>query len=241
MEGNEIKAKQAYTKATSLSALPRVALNSKSEQSSGGISAKAGAALANSEATISNITNQADSLKSYVKSLGGIINQGLKEASPVRQFALQKEANQVFTAIQEKLTVVKKPQPVSSDPVRSEVEAKIGRALDILFPDSDKDQAATEISFSNKDLIISVQTRILKASQYLDSLESESSPLPEEISDVKDRAETAQVNAESAQSSVRDVESAFDLVKNTGNLIGTEPQKALSAIGDIRGQINLRS
>ncbi len=242
MEGNDIKTNLAYSRATSLSSLPKVSVNkTDTEQApSSGVSAKAGSALAGSEALITSITNQADSFKSYVRSLGGIISQGLNETSAVRQAALQKEANQVFAAIQNKAASVKKSEPVTTDPVRSEVEAKLGRALEILFPEKAQENPV-EISFSNKELIISIQTRILKASKYLDSLSAEeSSPLPEEISDVLARAETAQVNAESAQSSVRDVESAFELVKNTGSLIGSEPHKALSAIGDVRGQINLR-
>jgi phosphotransferase system HPr-like phosphotransfer protein len=240
MDVKDFKLNSGLSRASSLSVQPRVKPepNPKVETNPSGVVAKAAAALANTDALVSEIGSEAESLSGYVKSLGGILEQGLREASTVRITALQREANQVFTAIRERLGAATKSDPVSSDPLRSEVEAKLGRALEILFPDK-PEKSPLEIEFSNKDLIISVQTRILKAAQYLDSL-SEEEVVDTEFEKDLLMAETAQLNAESAQASLEDVNSAFELAKVVGSSIGKEPSLALSAIGDVRSGINLR-
>jgi hypothetical protein len=204
---------------------------------------KSEAALKQTDALVADISDQAKSIGSYVKSLNGILDQGVKESSEVRRAALSKEANQVLQAIKEKVVSLKvgKPTNITGDPIRSEVEAKIGKTLELLFPDHDDGGGSfPEISFSNKDLIISVQTKILKASNYLDSLREADLKKNVEVKAILDKAETAQINAESAQTSIRDVDSAFKLADEASSLISVDSKTALYAIGAVREPVDVQ-
>ena len=174
-------------KQTSLKSLPRVvptSLQPAVVQENDSVSYKR---LSKSETALNQVRDLADeiserasNLNVYLKSLGGIISQGLQEESEVRRNALSKEAKQVLQAIREKVVSVSSSSVsnVSTDPIRSEVEAKIGRTLDLLFreeEDQEGENSFSDISFSNKELIISIQTKILKTSQYLESLKKEDS------------------------------------------------------------------
>ena len=160
----------------------------------------------------------------------------------MRRSALSKEANQVLQAIREKAVAIRSQENkgATSDPLRSEVEAKIGRTLDILFhEDYPETGGLPDISFSNKDLIISIQTKILRTSQYLESLHNADPKKDPEMKAILDKAEIAQVNAESSQTSVRDVNSAFQLVQETSLLIGEDSKTALFAVGAVREHIDV--
>lgn len=191
------------------------------------------------------ISERAGNINSYVKSLGGIISQGLQEKSEVRRNALSKEARQVLQAIKEKVVSISSSSAsnISADPIRSEVEAKIGRTLDILFRDEDEkdpEKGLSDISFSNKELIISIQTKILKTSQYLESLKKEDALNERAVKETLDKAEIAQANVESSQASVRDLDTAFELVKQTSRNISDYSETALFAIGNLKEYLDIR-
>lgn len=234
----------------SLKALPRVAAPSlqngllQTNQESGSQdSSRSEAALKQADALVAKISDQAKSLGSYVKSLDGIINQGVNESSEVRRQALSKEANQILQAIKEKVVSLKvsKSNNNDPDPLRSEVEAKIGRTLELLFPEeTDSQGSLPNLSFSNKDLIISVQTKILRTSQYLDSLKEVDAKKNVEVKAIIDKAETAQFNAESSRTSVRDLDKAFDLAQEASSLIENDRETALYAIGDVRELVDVK-
>lgn len=237
----------ASNKQRSLKSLPRVTAAELPQASRSGEEApkkvsKSEAALGQAEALVNNISGSASSVKSYLVSLNGILEQGLKESSEVRRKALEREANEVLGAIRQRAVYLKarEPAPAVEDPVRSEVEAKIGRTLELLLNEPDKGgKALGEIEFSNKDLIIETQTKILRATQYISSLR-EIEPKVDETREVLAKAEIAQINAESSHTSLRDVDTAFELVQETSKLIGADAKTALFAVGNVRDELDVQ-
>ena len=234
-------------KQTSLRALPRVAppsLPREAEPSSAEnkTTSKAEAALKQVENLSDDVVRKAESINTYMIGLNGILDQGLKEGSEVRRQALEKEAKQIVRAIREKTANLNNREfnNIGADPLLSEVEAKIGRTLEMIFPEEGAGDALSNFNFNNKDLIIAVQTKILRASNYISSLRKQDEKKDSELKRILDKADTAQVNVESSQTSLRDVEGAFALVSETSKLIGIDPATALVAIGKVHEQLDVQ-
>lgn len=172
-----------------------------------------------------------DEIKSLAESIDGIVAQvETGKLSEQQTNVLASEANQLVDEIRRRSRrgAVKLPEG-PSDKARLEVEQSLGEALDALFPDGEDAFGIGTVKLHPPDLIISVRTNVKVARERIEAI-------GQNISSVRGEVEETLVafeNAAASQSSVRDLDQAASLTKQTGNLIGQAQDQALGSISKL--------
>jgi chromosome segregation ATPase len=184
-----------------------------------------------------NVASEATSeINTLVKSIEGIVQQADDaHISDERRGKLEVEANELVKEIQRKAKV---PASIGSagpdSEVRLEIEQKLGRALEALFPDGARDAFGIgSVSFSPKDMIIDVRTSVEVAQRRIDDLSKAIENAKREVKETMSSIEVAAQNSEAADSSIRDVDAALKLASETRTGIGEHPDFALKSVGHI--------
>ncbi len=175
-------------------------------------------------------------LEKLVHSLKGIAEQvDAPEGVPEnRKAALQDEAAQLSAAIKEQLNR-KGPnglRPLGGDPVRVQIEEKIGKTLDMILPDHARDNLGlAKIEFSTKEAIIQTKASIEMAAQRLEALRKTVDTSQEQLRATTAALDVGIQNTEAARTSVRDLDSALQLVGDAREEINSNPKEALDSAG----------
>lgn len=176
-------------------------------------------------------------MEKLVKSIDGIVQLVDKGELPERRaVALEKEANELVSKIKE--IAFKASSDSSStlpnDDVRSQVEARLGRSLDAIFPEeARKAFGLNELSLSKKELIIDTVANVRSARQRIENLGRDVNETRKSVEDIVASFEVAAQNSESAQATVRDVDLAVKLASETRNNIFDSPERALKSVGKL--------
>lgn len=179
-----------------------------------------------------NVASEATAeISKYLTSIDGFIEQADTADSSQRKEALEAEANQLIEEIKKTAQTVARASASPSDEVRGEIERKLGRTLDALFPEEEASNAfgIGPISLSRKDSILETMTSIAEAKQRIEELRRSMKESGESLKGAMLSFEVAEANSESAKSSVRDVDAAAALASETQVNISQNPEAALNA------------
>lgn len=170
-------------------------------------------------------------------SISGVIEQANDPTTPSDRIGyLEKEGNDLLNEVKRVFSSRPKETVVAdnSDEVRSEVEQKLSRALDALFPsDTNQPFGISKIDLSTKDTIIDTITQVQKAKKQIEELSKSVDQAAKDITLSANFTEVALQNSEAAQSSVRDLDSALQLAHSTKLAIDANPEGALASVGEL--------
>jgi len=185
-------------------------------------------------AAVNVVSESADSIEKLVKSLDGLATQAAaEEIAEGRRTILQDEATGLVLEIKKAVRIggPTSTAPGESDRIRDEVEAKLGRVLEFLLPDNGKNSSGIgSVNFTTKESIIQTKTSIESARRQIEELRRVVHSIHNEVVSAVGKAEEDHKNND-ATPSVRDVEAALVLARDTQRTIGTEPNAALRSIG----------
>jgi flagellin-like hook-associated protein FlgL len=176
-------------------------------------------------------------IEKLVHSLKGIVDQVDSGNIPDnRRGALEGEAQQLADAVKDQLNRAAPDgtRPLAGDPIRVRLEETIGRQLDVVLPDNAKDNLGLgQIHFSTKDAIIQTRVSVEEALQRLDQLKRSVSGGQDQLRTAAAALDVGLQNREAARSTVRDVDAALKLTRNTHQEISEHPDEALNSIGGL--------
>ena len=183
-----------------------------------------------------NVAHEATSqIEKLVKSLGGIVEQVSDRPLPEKRLrVLEDEANQLVDEIKKaaQASAPSGQRPLAGDPIRLEAEEQIGKALEVILPDdANKSFNLGQIKFSNKEAIINTRANVLVAEARARALREAVSQSSELVKNTADAIDVAAQNSEAAESNVRDINAAAELVSTTRRQIGQQPDTAVAAAG----------
>jgi flagellin-like hook-associated protein FlgL len=187
--------------------------------------------------------NVADSATSEIKkladSISGIVDQASDPKTPQARIAvLQREANQLVSAIKSQVnkTTESGVQPLAGDQIQLVVEKELGKTLSFLLPADGKENFGLgTVEFSTLEAIIQTRQTVANARARIEELRGAVDTTRGAVTTEISRAEVALQNSEAANSSVRDVDSALELLTDTSDKIRSSPDTALDSVGQLRG------
>lgn len=180
-------------------------------------------------------------IEKLVKSLGGIVEQvAERPVSDKRRQILEEEANQLVGEIHKtaQVTTASGLRPLAGDPIRLEAEEQLGQTLDVILPDdANNGFHLGQIKFSTKEAIINTRANLLVAEARARELREAVSNSSELVKNAAAAIDVATQNSEAAESSLRDLDAAAELVSNTRKQIGQQPEAAVAAAGVLTARI----
>jgi hypothetical protein len=182
-------------------------------------------------------TGAMENISRFVGAIEGILEQVVEdEVSPARVAKLEGEAkalrDEILKAAQAKTS--DGLQPLAGDPIRIELEQTLGKALEVILPDDAKAAFGIgHIDFSAKDLILDIVAKVQSAKQGIESLKNQLDGGTASIRSTVAALEVAFENAEASRSSVRGVDDAVNLARDTKLEIHEDPSAALESVGEI--------
>ncbi len=195
-------------------------------------------AKVNAAINVTNVAEEATAeVEKLVKSLEGIVEVANDGSTPNERLGiLDKEVKELVSAIGN-LTKSKSLdgiKPLAGDPIRLDLEQKIGRTLEFILPDHSKDAFGLEkITVSKKEAIINTIATVEEGRKRLENLKASLDDASKSIRQVVSETEVALLNRESSEASLRDVDSAIKLANQTKRGIGSNPDRALRSTGDL--------
>lgn len=192
----------------------------------------------NSAINVVNLAMEATSeIDNLVKSIGGIVDQAKSESlTPSRRAVLEKEAKELVQEIKRKAEVSSSDgvKPLAGDKIRLEVEEKIGRTLDFVLPDLAKDGFGLgEIGFSRKEAIIQTVTNVEKARKNIQEIKKAVDETMDAVKSTVGTVEVALQNTEASEASIRDLDQAVKLARDTKLGIKSNPVGAMGSLGKL--------
>ena len=180
-------------------------------------------------------------IEKLVKSLGGIVEQVSDRPIPDKRLRiLEEEANQLVNEIQ-KAAQASAPnglRPLAGDPIRLEAEQQIGQTLEVILPDdANKGFDLGTIKFSTKEAIINTRANVLVAEARARALREAVNQSSQQVKNAAAAIDVASQNSEAAESNLRDLDAAAELVSNTRRQIGQQPEAAVAAVGIFSARI----
>jgi len=125
-------------------------------------------------------------------------------------------------------------KPLAGDSIRVELEETLGKALEIVLPDDAQHAfGINNINFSKRDLILDTVAKVEEARRGVAKLRERLEQGVGTLHTTIAALDIANENAEAAQTSVRDVDQAVKLARNTRSDIRQDPSGALNSLGDI--------
>ena len=189
---------------------------------------------------IINVTNIAvkatDEIESYVKSLSGLVEQAETPGQFPRINLLENEANQLVDAIRTTANSANYngTRPLAGDTISSDVKDPLGEALKFILPDTAASSFGLgQINFSTRDFIVNTRAAVENARAQLDELRKSLDDAVSNVRETTTAVDVATQNSEASQSTVRDVETALNLIGRTRDLIGENPDEALGCVGNL--------
>ena len=188
-----------------------------------------------------NYVNEAtQSISELVNSIDGIVEQVVnrQDMTPQRREVLENEANQLAVEIQSTVkdlsASVKSFVPDEGDRVRSEIEERLGRALDIIFPPETSSLNVGAVKLSEREAIINTLANIARTRERVEALREAARESSEKVSEVLTAVDAvAAANLSAASASVRDVDMASRLAEEASLRIGKDPTSALQVVSHI--------
>lgn len=189
---------------------------------------------ANKVISVINIASDATTeIDKLVKSIGGIAEQAqADDLTENRRAILESEANSLIDEIKQRAQNAESDgvRPLAGDKIRLEVEEKIGKALEIVFPEGAREAFGIgQVSFSPKEAILATITKIESAERQLSDLRSAVHSANESVRGVVDRVEVVLQNQEASGATLRNVDEALNLAGETRVTIGKDPKAALGS------------
>ena len=185
-----------------------------------------------------NLASEATSeIARLVKSIGGIVEQVEDgKLSEPRAKILEKEANELVKEIRKQASSKTSEglKPLAGDPIRLEVEEKLGKSLDLILPDSAKDAfGLSNITLSKKEAIIQTRVKVEEAEAGVEKLKKAVDETKSRVTKSVTEFDVAIQNKEASQVSVRDLDQALTLASRTSISISVNPEGALSSVGKL--------
>jgi len=188
---------------------------------------------------INLVSDTERSVTQMLNSITGIIEQvEAKPLSPLRQQALEVEANSLAAGISEAVralhaSLTTSTAAIPNGDIGKRVEETLRQALEVIFPPEKEALSPAKLSFSRKEAIIETRVSVERVRQRLDDL---SQAIAESTKELKEAiaATEAVVSADSSASlaSLRDVKQAAELSRETSKEIERRPDQALQSTGD---------
>lgn len=183
-------------------------------------------------------SNATSDIEKLVKSIGGIIDQVDSGNLPAnRRSILEDEANQLVLEIKVKANVETESgvRPLSGDKIRFELEQKLGKALEVILPDTAKNAFGLgKIGLSQKDAILQTRATVEAARQRLEELRKAVTDGQKDLEHTVNTVDVALQNSEASSVSVRDVDQALKLASDTKSAVGKSPEAAIGSIGRLK-------
>ncbi len=182
-------------------------------------------------------TGAVDEIGRILGGIEGIIEQVSSEDLPPQRVAiLEKEARglreEIVKAANSATTTGTKP--LAGDKIRLELEETLGKTLEIILPDkATVALGLKEIGLSPKDVIINTVARVQEARRSLEDLRTQLDSGVVSIRTAVSALEVASQNVEASQTTVRDVDDALDLARDTKGGIQGNPSGAIGSVGDL--------
>jgi flagellin-like hook-associated protein FlgL len=179
-----------------------------------------------------------DDITRLVGGIEGILEQASSpELSEARKGKLNEEANQLRSEIIKaaERSTSDGVRPLSGDKIRIEVEETLGRALEVILPDTARGAfGIRDIRLDTKELIIDTAISIQKARESIESLRKELRSGVAAIEQTFTTVEVARENREAASASIRDVNEALKVAFETNEGIKDYPEEALASVGQLQ-------
>lgn len=195
----------------------------------------------NSAIEATNVATQAvDDIGRFINGIEGIVEQaGSENLPPQRKEILEREAgelrNEILKAAQR--STGDGVRPLSGDKIRIEVEETLGKALEVILPDTAKDAfGLNDIQLGTKELIVRTVTSIEKARESIEALRSKLSEGQNAIERTVAAIEVARENLEASSVSIRDVNEALKVAHDTREGIRGAPGEAIGSIATLSDQ-----
>jgi len=194
---------------------------------------------------LNTVSKATDEISSLVESISGIVQQaGGDETSSSRRAALQREANDILEVVKSK-TNIKTPsgaKPLLGDPIELKIEEKIGRELNIIFPNANETLTSLEpIQIPDKDSIIKTLAKIERGKESIEKIRLSIDEARGRVEDILAEAEVAEQNNAASNVQVRDVEDALQLTLDVRKSIIQNPTDAIDAAKVKKDSLNLLS
>jgi len=176
--------------------------------------------------TLNQIEEKTGSIEKLTESLYGVLEQASGEIPENRRAALTDEARELTEQLRvERDTAPRvKADPPVKDETLAGIEARVGRALDAIFANTEEPKPPAK---SPKDAIIQTLTKVETFRSQLKQVESTLAASKQEISElVSSREDVARANTEAARSSVRDVAQAAEMMERVSQEIGSSSPSA---------------
>jgi hypothetical protein len=206
-------------------------------------SAKAQAVRATNEVinTANVAADEVSRIGTLVESIGGIVELANQPStSPERAGILEQEAQELAGEIQRRAQTPSASglRPLGGDKIRLELEEGLGRNLEILLPtDAQSAFGLGTIKFPNKEAILDAVEKVAVARQQIESLRGAVDDTVQSLRKTVAELDVADQNAAASQASVRDVDLASNLAKQTGQGITASPISALGSVAALDSQI----
>jgi len=196
---------------------------------------------ANTVITVINLADEATGeIERLVRSIDGIVEQASQpEISTSRRDLLETEANTLVDEIRRRAVMASADgvRPLAGDPIRLEIEQKIGKALDLILPKHAEDGLGLEqMNFSQKEAIIQTRAAVAEAQARLQEIKEAVDQARSAVHSTVDSVEVALQNSEAARVSIRDVDAAVHLAAAMTSGIRREPRSALDSIEGLSGK-----
>lgn len=181
-----------------------------------------------------NYLNLAESsvtkLDSIVSSIQGLAEQvSSSTISTDRIPKLEYEANELIREVEKEINTAV-ANFSQEDQIRQKVEDTIGKSLDAILPNAKGSEFnINKIDFSSRESIINVRTNIEIAKDRVNQLKEALNETKSDVSREVARLDIEKTNRQASEASVRDLESALELVSKTVTSINTNPVEALAS------------
>lgn len=195
----------------------------------------------NDSIAVVNVADEAtEGAHKIVESLHGVASQlATENVAEGRRSILEREAHELAAALQKTLSSAAPNgvKPLAGDAIRLEVEEKLGKALDFFLPDHAQNSLGlATVNVSTKESIIQTQAAIETARRQIEELRHQVRHLHAEVARRTNSNDVAQENRAAAKSTVRDLDSAVELARDTKREITQNPSAAIALFQNARAR-----
>ncbi len=197
-------------------------------------------ARTNNIISVINLTNEAtEEMGRLTKSIDGIAEQVEQGDVPQeRRDILEAEANDLVSELKRKVKISHTDlASISEDSeVRKEIEATVGKALELLSPKDESEENSFgigDIKFDSKEHIVDIRVTVAEAQQRIEKLQEAVKEVESQVKELADTCDVAIQNSESSKTSIRELSDALKIANETGSMIAKSPAQAFKSAGPL--------